>query len=119
LLPSSRNILFVKRIESLLHTASNKFEFEFLNLENLFHKGKFSFLVVKTVECKRNIHKHFKLFYGKNSAKKSNPGYFVCLFRLDPPVTVALYFLDESAIPYPLRSCPFPSFSVVSLAFYH
>jgi len=42
LLSSSRNILFVKRIESLLHTASKKFT-----------SG--SFLVVKTAKCKRDI----------------------------------------------------------------
>jgi len=49
LLPSSRNILFVKRIERLLHSASKKYEF--VNLEIRFHKHKVSFLVVKTVKC--------------------------------------------------------------------
>jgi len=38
-LSSSRNILFVKWIESLLHTASKKFEF--LNLESCFYNVKF------------------------------------------------------------------------------
>jgi len=43
----------MKRIESLLHTARMKFKFE--NLEISFHKGLISFLVVKTVKCKRSI----------------------------------------------------------------
>jgi len=50
---SSLNILFVRRIESLLHTASMKFEFS--NLESCFHKRHVSFLVVKTAKCKRGI----------------------------------------------------------------
>jgi len=41
----------MKKIESLLKTASMKFEFS--NLEIRFHKV--SFLVVKTVKCKRGI----------------------------------------------------------------
>jgi len=53
LLPSSRNILFVKRMESLLHPANKKFEF--WNFESRFHKRKILFLVVKTVKCKRGI----------------------------------------------------------------
>jgi len=50
---SSRNIWFVKRIERLLHIAGMKFEFS--NLEIRFHKSQVSFLVVKTVKCKRGI----------------------------------------------------------------
>jgi len=49
------NISFVKKIESLLNTASMKFEF--LNLKIRFRKTMVSFLVVKTktVKCKRGI----------------------------------------------------------------
>jgi len=43
----------MKRIESLLNIASMKFEFQ--NLEIRFHKRQVSFLVVKTVKCKRSI----------------------------------------------------------------
>jgi len=52
-LSRSSSILFVKQIDSLLHTVSKKFKFE--KLESLFHKHKVSFLVVKTVKCKRGI----------------------------------------------------------------
>jgi len=52
-LSSSRNTWFVKRIESFLHTAHMKFEYS--NLEIRFHKCQVSFLVVKTVKCKRGI----------------------------------------------------------------
>jgi len=44
------------------------------------------------------------------------------LFHLHSPVTRKQpwrYILDESMNPYPLRSCPFPSFAVVSLTSYH
>jgi len=44
---------FMKKIESLLKTASMKFEFS--NLEIRFYKRQVSFMVVKTVKCKRGI----------------------------------------------------------------
>jgi len=44
---------FMKRIESLLKIAGKKFEFQ--NLKIRFHKRQVSFLVVKTVKCKRGI----------------------------------------------------------------
>jgi len=53
LLSSSRNILFVKWIESLLHSTSKKFEF--VNLESCFHKRQVSFLVAKIAKYKRGI----------------------------------------------------------------
>jgi len=43
----------MKKIESLLKIAGMKFEF--LNLENRFHKRQVSFLVVKIVKCKRTL----------------------------------------------------------------
>jgi len=43
----------MKRIESLLKIAVVKFKFE--NLEIRFYKRQVSFLVVKTVKCKRGI----------------------------------------------------------------
>jgi len=43
----------VNRIESLLKIAGLKFEF--YNLEIRFHKRQVSFLIVKTVKCKRDI----------------------------------------------------------------
>jgi len=43
----------MKRIESLLKIADTKFQFQ--NLEIRFHKRQVSFLVVKTVMCKRGI----------------------------------------------------------------
>jgi len=43
----------MKRIESLLKIAGVKFEFQ--NLEICFHKRQVSFLVVKTIKCKRGI----------------------------------------------------------------
>jgi len=52
-LSSSRHISFMKRIESLLKSAGIKFKFQ--NLETRFYKRQVSFLVVKTVKCKRSI----------------------------------------------------------------
>jgi len=52
-LSGSRNISFMKKIGSLLKIAVMKFEF--YNLETRFHKHQVSFLVVKTVKCKRSI----------------------------------------------------------------
>jgi len=52
-MPSSRNILFAKRIESLLHTTVKKFEVQ--NLEIRLNKRQVSFLVVKTIKFKRGI----------------------------------------------------------------
>jgi len=43
----------MKRIEGLLKIAVVKFKFE--NSEIRFHKRQVSFLVVKTVKCKRGI----------------------------------------------------------------
>jgi len=43
----------MKKIESLLKTASMKSEFS--NLEISFYKRQLLFLVVKTVKCKRGI----------------------------------------------------------------
>jgi len=43
----------MKKIESLLETARMKFEFS--NLEIHFYKRQVSFLVVKTIKCKRGI----------------------------------------------------------------
>jgi len=43
----------MKKIESLLKTASMKLKFS--NLEIRFYKRQVSFLVVKTVKCKRGI----------------------------------------------------------------
>jgi len=43
----------MRRLESLLKIAVIKFEF--LNLEIRFRKRQVSFLVVKTVKCKRGI----------------------------------------------------------------
>jgi len=43
----------MKRIESLLKLVDMKFEFK--NLEIGFHKCQVSFLVVKTIKCKRGI----------------------------------------------------------------
>jgi len=53
-LSRSRNIEFMKSIESLLEIAGIKFEFQ--NLKIRFHKRQVSFLVVKTVKCKRGIY---------------------------------------------------------------
>jgi len=52
-LSRSRDIQFMKRIKCLLKIAVVKFKFE--NLEIRFHKRQFSFLVVKTVKCKRGV----------------------------------------------------------------
>jgi len=41
----------MKKMESLLRTASMKLEFS--NLEIRFYKPQVSFLVIKTVKCKR------------------------------------------------------------------
>jgi len=43
----------MKRIESLLVIAGMKFEFKYLKIG--FHKRQVSFLVVKTIKCKRGI----------------------------------------------------------------
>jgi len=43
----------MKKIENLLKFTGMKFEFS--NLEIRFHKRQVSFLVVKTVKCKRGI----------------------------------------------------------------
>jgi len=43
----------MKKIENLLKFAGMKFEFS--NLEIRFHKLQVSFLVVKTVKCKRGM----------------------------------------------------------------
>jgi len=51
---SSSNSLFVK-IESLLHSSYLKHVLEFLNLEIRFLKHQVSFLIVKTITCKRGI----------------------------------------------------------------
>jgi len=53
MLSGSRDISFMKKIENLLKTAVIKFEF--YNLETRFHKRQVSFLIVKTVKCKRDI----------------------------------------------------------------
>jgi len=50
----------MKRIESLLRIAGMKFEF--LKLEIRFRKRQVSFLVVKTVKCKRGISYRLKVF---------------------------------------------------------
>jgi len=52
-LSRSRDIQFMKRIEYLLKIAVVKFKFE--NLEIRFYKRQVSFLVVKTIKCKRGI----------------------------------------------------------------
>jgi len=52
-LSRSRDIQFIKRIESLIKIAGIKFEFK--NFEIRFHKRQVSFLVIKTVKCKRGI----------------------------------------------------------------
>jgi len=44
---------FMKKIESLFKTAGMKFEFS--NLEIRFHKRQLSFLIIKTLKCKRGI----------------------------------------------------------------
>jgi len=53
----------MKRIESLLKTAGMKFEFS--NLEIRFYKRQVSFLVVKTVTCKRGMsfQQHYTLLF--------------------------------------------------------
>jgi len=61
LLPNSCNILFVKRLKSLLHSAGKKFEL--YNLEIHFHQHRVSFLVVKTVKGKRGIRPNLHLAY--------------------------------------------------------
>jgi len=43
----------MKRMESLLKLQARKYEF--YNLKIYFHKHKVSFLVAKTVKCKRGI----------------------------------------------------------------
>jgi len=58
LLPSSRNVLFVKRIESLIPYC--KHEILVVKLGNPFSQ-KVSFLVVKTVKRKRGIRQARKL----------------------------------------------------------
>jgi len=47
----------MKKIESLLKIASMKFEFS--NLEIHFYKRQVSFLVIKTIKCKRGIREVF------------------------------------------------------------
>jgi len=47
----------MKRIERLHKIAGMKFEFQ--NLEIRFHKRQVSFLIVKTVKCKRGIKQKF------------------------------------------------------------
>jgi len=57
-------------------------------------------------------------FVSKNSHYK---GFvlFVCLFHLYPPVTRKRHGAIFWTNPHPLRSCPFPSFPIVSLTSYH
>jgi len=43
---------------------------------------------------------------------------FVCLFHLDPPVMRSDGGAKFWTNPFPFRSCPIPSFPVVSLTFY-
>jgi len=43
----------------------------------------------------------------------------VCLFRLYPPVKRKRRWRYTWMKPHPLRSCPFPSFSIVFLTSYH
>jgi len=50
----------MKRIESLLIITNMKFEFKYLEIG--FHKRQVSFLVVKTIKCKRSIRLLFKCF---------------------------------------------------------
>jgi len=64
----------VKRIESLLHTESKKFEFE--NLESCFHQRQVSFLVVKTAKFKFAFVLQFK-----------------CAFIIRPLAFLGLFFL--------------------------
>jgi len=73
----------MKRIESLIKIAGIKFEFK--NLEIRFHKRQVSFLVIKTVKCKRGISEKFNFFNTGCSLKKEGSTRCQPLIREDAP----------------------------------